>query len=153
NAIFGNGELGIDLNADGPTPNDPLDPDGSPNNLQNTPVLSTVFDPGNGQTLIAGSINSTPNNTLRVELFANAAADPSGFGEGRHSLGFVDVYTDAQGNAAFTYAYAGRLAAGEVVTSTATNLTTGDTSEFSGVQGPTGGIVHGVKYLDVNGNG
>jgi hypothetical protein len=43
NAIFGNGRLGINLlalgsPADGVTPNDPLDADSGPNNLQNYPV-------------------------------------------------------------------------------------------------------------------
>jgi CSLREA domain-containing protein len=39
NSIFSNGDLGIDLDNDGPTTNDLGDPDAGPNNLQNKPVL------------------------------------------------------------------------------------------------------------------
>ncbi|HPQ67343.1 MAG TPA: right-handed parallel beta-helix repeat-containing protein, partial [bacterium] len=42
NSIFSNPELGIDLNGDGRTPNDPDDPDTGPNRLQNFPVLTAL---------------------------------------------------------------------------------------------------------------
>jgi hypothetical protein len=151
NALFDNGELGIDLNDDGPTPNDPLDADASPNNLQNTPVLAKIVQ-GAAQTVILGSIHSTPRTHLRIELFANAADNLLGSGGGRRFLGHVDVRTNRKGRAAISFRLPGRLAAGEVVTATATNLTTGDTSEFSaGLQ--VLGIVRGTKYIDRNGNG
>jgi hypothetical protein len=63
-------------------------------------------------------------------LYANAAADPSGFGEGQIYLGSVRATTNANGNASFSFSRAGNFV-GSVFTATATNLTTGDTSEFS----------------------
>ena len=50
---------------------------------------------------VEGTLNSTPNTMFRVELFASAAADPTGFGEGQTYLGATDVTTDAGGNASF----------------------------------------------------
>ena len=74
--------MGVDLSlsypgGDGPTPNDPLDADTGPNNLQNYPVLT-----GATQTTVAGTLNSTPNTTFTLEFFSNTECDPSGYGEG-----------------------------------------------------------------------
>jgi hypothetical protein len=44
NRIYGNGQLGIDLGADGVTPNDPGDTDTGPNDLVNYPVFDSVFE-------------------------------------------------------------------------------------------------------------
>src|SRR6185369_2683488 len=80
NAIYGNGRIGINLqgggeDANGVTPNDAGDADIGPNNLQNYPVIaSAVLGIG---TTIAGTLNSTPNATFRVEFFANANPNPS----------------------------------------------------------------------------
>jgi hypothetical protein len=115
----------IDLGANGPTPNDPApDPDTGANNLQNFPILtSAVLGPT--QFNVNGTLASIPLTTYRVELFSSPASDP----EARTFLGGLDVLTDATGNATFTFSGTTRPAAGEVITSTATNLTTGDTSE------------------------
>jgi hypothetical protein len=117
----------IDLGGDGPTPNDPApDPDPGANNLQNFPVLtSAVLGPT--QYTVNGTLTSAPLTTYRVELFSGPAADP----EARTFLGGLDVVTDATGNATFVFSGTTRPAAGDVITSTATNLTTGDTSEVS----------------------
>src|SRR5262249_3108124 len=86
NAIFSNFLLGIDLNSqadrggDGVTPNDPGDPDAGTNNLQNFPLLSSAKADANNTT-VAGSLNSTPSTSFRLEFFANATADSSGHGE------------------------------------------------------------------------
>src|SRR5262245_34100217 len=74
NAIFGNGGVAIDLGSDGPTANDPLDLDGGPNHLQNSPVLNAPTAQGNGNWSITGTLDSTPNSTFRIEFFASAAA-------------------------------------------------------------------------------
>jgi Lectin C-type domain/Beta-propeller repeat len=104
NSIFGNGGLGIDLangvfQGDGVTPNDLGDGDTGANNLQNHPVL-TYATSNASNTNILGTFNSKPNNTLRLEFFANSTLDTSGYGEGQTFLGTSDVTTDASGNAA-----------------------------------------------------
>ena len=127
NSIAGPG-IPIDLGVDGPTPNDPApDADLGPNNLQNFPVLtSAVLTPG--QLTVSGTLASVPLTTYTVELFGNPAADP----DMTVPLGTVDVTTDATGNASFTRTVTSPLpAADEVITATATNRTTGDTSEGS----------------------
>ena len=96
NAISDNGLIGINLGAGGVTANDAGDADLGANNLQNFPVLTSAVD--NGATLtVQGTLNSLANTTFRIEIFGNAAADVSGFGEGATPLGFVNVTTDACG--------------------------------------------------------
>jgi hypothetical protein len=125
NSIFANTLLGIDLGAkNGPTANDNKDPDGGPNRLQNFPVIDTATIAGTNVN-VTFHLNSVPNTTFHIEFFANAAGS-----QGQTFVGSADVTTDAAGN--FTggnFSYL--LAAGTIVTATATNLTTNDTSEFS----------------------
>ena len=101
NSIHSNVGLGIDLNNDGPTPNDALDADSGPNGLQNSPVLNSATT-GAAGAAVAGTLDAAANTSYRVEFFASGAADPSGFGEGETFLGFVLVATDAAGKAYFT---------------------------------------------------
>jgi uncharacterized repeat protein (TIGR01451 family)/CSLREA domain-containing protein len=130
NSIFSNGALGIDLGGDGVTPNDACDTDTGANNLQNFPVLTSVSISG-GTATIQGTLNSAPNTTFTIEFFANAVADPSGFGEGQTYIGSTTVTTDATCNASFTFT--GSVPSGQqVITATATDPG-GNTSEFSGV--------------------
>ena len=132
NSIFANAALGIDLNNDGVTLNDPGDPDTGPNNLQNYPVLTSVSSSG-GNTAIAGTLNSTANTTYRIEFFANNAVDPTGYGEGQSFAGSTNVTTDANGNASFNISVP-QIAGIQHVTATATDPN-GNTSEFSGAIG------------------
>jgi hypothetical protein len=126
NQIFSNSQLGIDIDGDNAiNPNDLGDVDTGNNNLQNFPLLSSV----SGNT-VNGFLNSNPNTNFRIEFFANTAYDPSGAGEGEVYLGFQQVTTDANGNATVTYNYT-PVTGKPFLTATATNLTTGDTSEFS----------------------
>ena len=128
NRIFNNGALGIDLNSNGVTANDAGDADGGANNLQNYPALTSATQSAAGQPLVLnGTLSSTNGRTFTVDVFANVAADPTGFGEGQTYLGsFVT------GNGAFNRSLnvTGNLA-GQFITLTATDNTTGDTSEFS----------------------
>ena len=127
NRIFGNSTLGIDLNNDGLTLNDPGDIDPGANNLQNYPVLNGITD--NGSTIdIGGDLNSTPNTSFTLEFFANITCDPSGYGEGETPLLTSIVTTDGSGNASFNVPTAAPV--GQFITATATDPT-GNTSEFS----------------------
>mgnify|MGYP001607101170 CR=1 FL=1 len=83
-------------------------------------------------TRVVGTLNSQANATFRLEFFANAAADPSGYGEGQRYLGSAVVSTDAGGNVSFDVTLSGASSLGEIVTATATDPN-GNTSEFSGV--------------------
>jgi hypothetical protein len=137
NAIFGNAGLGIDLGNDGVTPNSPGGPHTGPNHLQNYPVLTPYTTPGT----LTGTLNSTPNTTFVLEFFANPAPDPSGHGQGQDHLGSAKVTTNAAGNAPFVFSYLA-FPGEPYLSATATNATTGDTSEFSATVGaaltPTG---------------
>jgi hypothetical protein len=125
NAIFSNTGLGIDLGDDGVTPNDPGDGDGSPNHLQNFPVLTGAVG-----TSVSGTLNSTPNTTFTLDFYSSFAADASGHGEGQFYLGSTPVTTDGSGNIGFNATLTGAVSPGQVVTATATDPTN-NTSEFS----------------------
>ncbi len=122
NRIFGQSASGIDLGADGITANG-ANPRTFPNHGQNTPVLTTIT-----ASSAAGTLTSSPSTQFRLEFFASPAAGI--FGQGKIFLGSLTVKTDAAGMAGFTAHFAA-VPIGSVVTATATNLTTLDTSEFS----------------------
>ncbi|MEO7254066.1 MAG: hypothetical protein ABIZ64_07480 [Casimicrobium sp.] len=132
NSIFSNAQLGINLaspgheNSLGVTPNDTGDSDFGVNGLQNFPVLTTVTAAGNVQ----GAINSIASATYRIEFFANAVCDASGYGEGKTFIGFQSATTDGTGNASFNVVLAALPVGQSVVTATATDAG-GSTSEFS----------------------
>ncbi|MCI0536805.1 MAG: choice-of-anchor D domain-containing protein, partial [Verrucomicrobiales bacterium] len=131
NAIFSNGGLGIDIGLSGVTANDPGDGDTGAvgNSLQNYPVLTSALI-GSGVTTVTGLLNSTANTTFTLEFFSNAAADPSGYGEGETFQGSATVTTDGSGNASFTFSIPVALPAGQFVSATASDPNN-NTSEFS----------------------
>jgi photosystem II stability/assembly factor-like uncharacterized protein len=126
NSIFSNGKLGIDLENDLITANDPNDLDVGANDLQNFPVLTSVVSVGNSTT-IQGTLNSTPNTTFQIDFYSSAVLDPSGNGEGTLFFGTTPVTTASNGNATINVTFP--TPAG-VVTATATDPN-GNTSEFS----------------------
>ena len=128
NSVFANGGLGIDLKDDGPTANDPGDKDTGANGLQNKPALSSAKKNSTGTTSIKGNLNSTPNKTFQVQFFSN----PSGTNEGKTLLGSKSVTTNGTGNVSFTFPTKKAIRLGQNITATATNTSTGNTSEFSG---------------------
>jgi hypothetical protein len=135
NSFTGNHSLGIDLsavggNSTGVDQNDPGDADAGANNLQNYPVLTRASILNNGLSFISGTLNSAANTKFHIELFANAAADSSGFGEGGAYIGGFDVTTDANGNASFQTGGWPNLVAGQFISATATDPAR-NTSEFS----------------------
>ncbi len=116
NAISGN-TTGINLNP-------------GANDQQDASVLTDVKTSGT-QVVIDGTLGSTPNATFRIEFFASASPDSRGNVEGAILLGFTTVATDGNGNVGFNATLSADVTLGEFVTATATNITTGDTSEFS----------------------
>ena len=125
NRILSNGALGIDLGSDGVTQNDLGDGDTGANNLQNFPVLTSAIASGPVVT-VQGTLNSTPNTTFQVEIFAGGA-DPTGFGEGAMPLAGFSVSTNETGSASFTTEVAN---VANILTATASDPN-GNTSEFS----------------------
>jgi hypothetical protein len=129
NSIFANALLGIDLGADGVTPNDPGDSDAGPNNLQNFPVIdSALLDDANNVT-IAGTLDSATAAVYRLEFFSGISCDATGHGEGAHYLGSTVVTTDG-GSAGFDVTLPNPVVDANTITATATS-TGRDTSEFS----------------------
>jgi trimeric autotransporter adhesin len=128
NSIFTNGDLGIDLNDDGSTANDPGDADTGANDLQNKPVLSSAKKSSTGTTTVKGNLNSTPGKTFNVQFFSN----PEGTNEGKTFLGSASVTTNGTGNVSFSFSTKKTIRLGQNITATATNTSTGNTSEFSG---------------------
>ncbi len=134
NAIHSNSALGIDLDNDGVTTNDLGDGDGGANAQQNYPILTAAVSDEVGTITISGSLNSSASTDYRIEFFASPAADSSGYGEAETYIGFASVTTDGSGNATISEAISATVAAGQVVTATATvdfGGSYGDTSEFA----------------------
>src|SRR5205085_8697325 len=101
-----------------------------------------------GMTTIAGTLNSIANTMYRIEFFANDAIDPTGYGEGRTFLGFVNTTTNASGDATFGKTVT-QIGANQRVTSTATDPGN-NTSEFSGAIGQLLNVSTRLKVLTGN---
>ena len=113
NAVFSNGGLGIDHGLDEVTFNN------APSRRADLPqfpvILSAVYDAAENVTRIEGRAEGSVYGAI-VELFANAAADGSGYGEAQRPLGEL-VLPPSEGETAFTFTIAEDLR-GSVVTST-----------------------------------
>ena len=132
NSIFSNDNLGIDIGGEGVTPNDPLDSDVGANNFQNFPVINgekSLLNPALVQ--VCGVLDSKPSQQYLIQIFSSALADPSGYGEGHQLVGKILVSTDATGHAQFHFPAKLYAPIGSIISATATDLLTGDTSEFS----------------------
>jgi hypothetical protein len=134
NNIFSNSEIGINLvggteNSYGVTANHPGGAVPGPNDLQNYPVITNAFTSGSS-TIISGTLNSTPNRTFLIDGYRNTTPDPSGYGQGQVYAGSVTITTGSDSNAVFSLTTSGSFA-GQYFSTTATDQTTGDTSEFS----------------------
>ena len=113
NAIYANTKGGIYLNYG--------------NDEQASPLLTLLQTTDEGVT-ISGTLNTAPDETFRVEFFANpAGSDPV---EGETYLGFLNVTTDDEGDASFTDTFSASQAGNDVISATATDPST-NTSEFS----------------------
>lgn len=127
NAIFGHGGLGLDLGADGPTANDPLDTDAGPNGFQNHPVLLSA-SLGSETVRVVGQLASRPSQVFQLDFHAGPQPEPGTPAQGRQYLGSAQVTTDAAGNAAFDVSLPA-VAIGRWITAMATGPD--GTSEFS----------------------
>ncbi len=129
NSIYNNGGLAIDLGATGVQLNDLADADTGPNGLQNYPVLTGVTR--QGATFTAqGTLNSTPNQTFKIQIYASATAHVSGYGQGQVLIGTADVTTDANGDVTFSLLFSATVPESYIVSATATDPN-GNTSEFA----------------------
>lgn len=131
NSIYGNKLIGIDLANDGVTPNHAVNPTTGPNNFQNYPILSTPVVTTTGLN-VAWTLNTVPSTNYEIQFFRNTPGDP----EGRILIQNVFVTTNASGAASGTISILG-VPLNSAITATATNLVSGDTSEF-------GSVIYGV---------
>lgn len=129
NSIDANGGLGIDLGADGVTPNDPGDTDTGPNDLQNYPDIVAAI-PLVGQVYMEGALSSRPSTAYHLEYFLDDACNPAGHGEGSEALGEASLTTDETGTADIQTTLNETVLPGNIITATATDPD-GSTSEFS----------------------
>ena len=145
NTIRASGGLGIDLAPAGVTPNDADDTDAGANNLQNFPVLTSVTV-NEGETVIEGTLTSAPGVLFGIDFFVNSACDGSDHGEGEAGIAGASVTVEPDGDVSFAETVPGELGPTDQVTATATNLETGDTSEFSACAATTGGPQVGPTF-------
>ncbi|NJR48447.1 MAG: DUF4347 domain-containing protein [Leptolyngbyaceae cyanobacterium CSU_1_3] len=101
NSIFSNAGIGIDLNQDGPTANDPNDRDTGANDSQNSPVLASVVTTAT-EVSINGQFNGTADAVFTLEFFSS----PSDRTAGKTYVGQGTILTDFDGNATFTFSFA-----------------------------------------------
>lgn len=115
NAIYGNDVQGIALYA-------------GANHSQTAPKLQKATS---ATKTVKGKLVSTPNATFFVQLFKNKGCDTGGYGEGKTYLGGDYVKTDSGGVGTFSIKVKKKFKVGQVITATAINTNTYDTSAFS----------------------
>lgn len=118
NSIFDNGGLGIEITH-------------SENHGQPAPAISPVATSPSTTTITGTLAGSAPATRFRIELFSSPSCDPSGKGEGETYRRATVLTTDASGAGTFTATTWDPVPSGQVITATATNLATNDTSRFS----------------------
>jgi Peptidase family C25/Bacterial Ig-like domain (group 3) len=101
-----------------------------PNRYQNYPVL-TIASVTGSTTRVAGTLDGIAGRTYGIDVFATPVCHPSGFGAGGTYLGQVVTTADANGVASFDTNFTNGLGEPAGISTTATDLTTLDTSEMS----------------------
>ncbi|WP_239489839.1 carboxypeptidase regulatory-like domain-containing protein [Luteitalea sp. TBR-22] len=130
NTVFWNGGLDIDLSGDGPTANDPGDGDTGPNGKQNFPVLTHVVAVALDRLRVSGTLESTPNTSVRLEFFNARGCRTSSHGGGEVYAGSFEIMTDSAGLAEFSGSITTPGDEYQLVSATATS-SSGDSSEYS----------------------
>jgi titin len=115
NSIYSNGSPAIDLVG--------------ANDLESYPVLTSVAVYSNSM-VIAGTVTGAASHNILIDIYYNPAADPSGYGQGKTYIGSAIAQTGAEGNGSFSMPFADKLA-GQYFSATATDASTGNTSQFS----------------------
>ncbi|HSC09924.1 MAG TPA: hypothetical protein VLC97_03040, partial [Rhodanobacteraceae bacterium] len=150
-----NGLLGIDLAAEGVTPNDDdggIQQNDYANRGQNFPVMNSAAG-GYHNGRIGGTLTTTGGD-FTVDIYVSPACDASGNGEGKTWLTSTTVtVTVAQGldqgtgtfDIAFTSPPLLSLFNGDAITATATDPA-GDTSEFSACVGYLNDVIFADGY-------
>src|SRR5262249_41125833 len=128
--ISRNGQLGIDLGADGVTPNDACDMDTGPNQLENFPDISRAVALPNGTIRLKGSLVNPADSTVTLDFYLNSAPDSSGFGRGEQYIGSSVVTLHHSCKVPLNISLQAAVAPGQWITATATD-SAGNTSEFS----------------------
>lgn len=151
NSISANGALGIDLVADGVTPNDADDSDVGSNGLQNFPVITSAMKSG-ASTRIQGTLDSTASTVFRIDYYANDTCDSSGNGEGQRWIGYSQQTSDSSGHLAIDTGsgITGPASVGDWVSATATDPN-GNTSEFSACKLVAAGVPAGKEQSNTTG--
>ena len=138
NSIFRNDGLGIDINNDGVTPNDAGDTDAGANDVQNTPVFTTVSH-SLGSTTVNFDLNTNQVGNYRIEFFVSDVADGSG-----QTLVHSEVINHVGGGNRSFVSAAFATSANAIITATATEdlgASYGSTSEFSQARTAQGNYV------------
>lgn len=118
-SVSNNADLGIDIGADGLTPN------GGNDTFTDTPVINTAA--GGISMTVDGSLVEAPESDFVVEFYVS---DVCGSGNGETYLDSINLATGMDGTAPFTVSFDTAIAAGKFLTATATGPN--GTSEFSG---------------------
>ncbi|MCV0404200.1 MAG: CSLREA domain-containing protein [Chloroflexi bacterium] len=129
NDIWDNGGLGIDLEADGVTPNDAGDDDDASNDLKNFPDEVVGTSDGSQTSVSITTTTSAPAELIIYQLFASDSCDPSDHGEGQRYLATYEAAADGEGFASIDATILEDLE-GQFLTAT-TSDNQGQTSEFS----------------------
>src|SRR5262249_60448794 len=88
---------------------------------QPAPVITSVVTSAAGLTTITGTITGSPyaNSNLVIQFYVSPPATGAAANQGLTFLGQINVTTDGNGNASFTYTPTSAIASGELITATA----------------------------------
>jgi len=92
------GEKGEELGPDGPSSEQP---GVGANHLQNAPVI-TKASVSKAVVTVSGRLESVPNTSYEIDLYASGACNPSGYGDGELLIRQLNVTTGPGGAASFS---------------------------------------------------